>query len=109
MKAWRMSLPAEKSFALYKPRTVTIHDKTLVAWVAPATLDQSGGSVLTLEGPDNLFDGIVFGEGPRRWMAGSDYFRRTCTDQSPWPQETADSHDGPGRHRLSWAPDHLVP
>ena len=88
-----MSLPAENSFALYTPRTLTVRDKTLVAWVTPATLDQTGGSVLTLEGPDNLFDGIVFGECvPRRWMAGSDTFRRTCADQSSWPQETADEH-----------------
>lgn len=91
LQAWRMSLPADESFALYKPRTVTVRDKTLVAWVAPATLEQTGGGVLTLEGPDNQFDGIVFGEqSPRRWMAGSDFFRRTWADQSSWPQETAD-------------------
>jgi hypothetical protein len=93
LTAWRMSLPAEDSFALYRPRTLTVRDKTLVAWVTPATLDQAGGSVLTLEGPDDLFDGIVFGERtPHRWMAGSDSFRRTCADQSSWPQETADEH-----------------
>ncbi len=92
LKAWRMSLAADKSFALSRPRAVTVRNKTLVAWVAPATLDQSGGSALTLEGPNDLFDGLVFGErAPHRWMAGSDGFRRTCADQSGWPQETADA------------------
>jgi hypothetical protein len=92
LKAWRMSLPVEKSFALSKPRVAPVRDKTLVAWAAPATLDQAGGGVLTLEGPNDLFDSIVFGEAaPRRWMAGSDFFRRTFLHQDAWPQETADA------------------
>ena len=61
--------------------------------MTPAMLDQAGGGVLTLEGPGDLFDGIVFGEcEPRRWMAGSDFFHRTWPDQSRWPDETADVH-----------------
>jgi beta-fructofuranosidase len=54
-----------------------IEDKTLVAWVSLADTGQRGGSALTLmEGED--FDAIVFGERKEgRWMAGSDFFRRT--------------------------------
>jgi hypothetical protein len=54
-----------------------LEDKTLVAWVVPANASQRGGSALTLmEGED--FDAIVLGERvPGRWMAGSDFFRRT--------------------------------
>ena len=72
-------------------------DKTLVAWVRLADLDQRGGSVLTIEGADGQqFDGIVFGECvPRRWMAGSENFRRTASAQQAWPEESA-------------APDELV-
>ena len=55
-------------------------EKTLEAWVQPATTSTSAAaasiSVQTLDG--NMFDAIVFGEKePRRWMAGSDFFRRT--------------------------------
>ena len=66
-------------------------DKTLVAWVRLADLEQRGGSVLTIEAPDGAqFDGIVFGEcAPRRWMAGSDNFRRTAAAQQAWPEERA--------------------
>ena len=66
-------------------------DKTLVAWVVPANLTQQGGSVLTIQSGDR-FDAIVFGERARgRWMAGSNFFRRTQGDQSGYPAETADA------------------
>jgi len=72
-------------------RALTIRDKTLVAWVSLADLSQRGGSALTLIDDRERFDAIVFGErAPRRWMAGSDFFRRTPGDQSAYPQETAD-------------------
>lgn len=72
--------------AAAEPRT----NKTLVAWVIPANLAQQGGSVLTIQSGDR-FDAIVFGERvPGRWMAGSNYFRRTQADQNHYPAETAD-------------------
>ncbi|MFH1567098.1 MAG: GH32 C-terminal domain-containing protein [Gemmatimonadota bacterium] len=66
-------------------------DKTLVAWVWVGDLAQRGaGSVLTLEKPGGVFDGLVYAEiAAARWMAGSDSFRRTCQDQAGWPAETA--------------------
>lgn len=64
-------------------------DKTLVAWVALSDLDQRGGSALTLQSGDE-FDAIVYGERyPRRWMAGSDFFRRTEANQERYPVEMA--------------------
>ncbi len=66
-------------------------DKTLVAWVSPANLTQRGGSVLTIDDQDSHFDGIVFGElAPAKWMAGSDFFKRSQRDQANCPAETAD-------------------
>ena len=66
-------------------------DKTLVAWVIPANLTQQGGSALTIQSGDR-FDAIVFGERARgRWMAGSNYFRRTQPNQNHYPAETADA------------------
>jgi len=73
------------------PRKAVIGNKTLVAWVAPANLTQRGGSVLTIEKSDNIFDAIVLGEiVPKKWMAGSNGFVRTEQTQSNWPVETAD-------------------
>ena len=66
-----------------------IVDKTLVAWVSPANLEQRGGSVLTIEDRGAHFDGIVFGElVPARWMAGSDFHRRTLRAQESLAAET---------------------
>ena len=65
-------------------------DKTLVVWVSPATLEQGGGSALTVDNGDGAFDGIIFGElEPKRWMPGSNGFARTQQDQTQWPAETA--------------------
>jgi hypothetical protein len=67
-----------------------IIDKTLVAWVRLENTDQQGGSALTLFDDAEHFDAIVFGEvQPRRWMAGSDFFRRTPQDQASYPVEQA--------------------
>ena len=88
--------PSKKAFHLVKEGRLiggalpAIGDKTLVAWVSPATLDQRGGSVLTIEGDGGVFDAIVLGEAlPRRWMAGSDSFQRTQRDQSQNAEESA--------------------
>lgn len=66
-------------------------DKTLVVWVAPANLDQRGGSALTVNDTTvDRFDGVVFAElEPRVWMPGSNGFSRTHKEQSQWPKETA--------------------
>src|SRR5262245_23221315 len=66
-------------------------NKTLVAWVTVDDLEQCGGSVLTIEKPRSVFDGIIFGEiSPRKWMVGSDGFNRTQKEQEQVPVETAD-------------------
>ena len=66
-------------------------NKTLVVWTALADLNQRGGSALTIDDGASHFDGIVFGElVPKRWMAGSDHWRRTNKNQRDWPEENAD-------------------
>ena len=75
-----------------RPTTGTITDKTFVVWVYPANLSQRGGSALTLIDEGEHFDAVVLGERAQaRWMAGSDFFRRTQRDQSAYPAETADA------------------
>jgi len=79
-------------FTARVPAEDTIADKTLVAWVQLDSLDQRGGSALTIEKDGGVFDGIVFGEiAARRWMAGSDFHRRTQKKQSALAAESAPS------------------
>ncbi len=69
-----------------------LKDKTLVVWAAPSDLTQKAGSALTIDDGQSHFDGIIFGEiSARRWMPGSDGFRRTLREQGSWPEETADA------------------
>jgi len=65
-------------------------DKTLVVWVSPANLTQSGGTALTVNDTTmDRFDGVVFAElEPKAWMPGSNGFRRTNKAQADWPKET---------------------
>ena len=74
-----------------RAKTEPLRDKTLVAWVRLSTLDQRGGSILTIEHPDGQqFDGIIFGErAARRWMPGSENWARTPSGQDAWPEESA--------------------
>ncbi len=73
--------------------TTSITNKTLVAWAAPANLEQGGGSALTIDDMKTHFDGIIFAElASKRWMAGSDFHRRTGKQQEEHAVETA----GPG-------------
>ncbi len=67
-----------------------LRDKTLVVWASPSTLDQRGGSALTLDmaNPD-AFDALVFGElTPQVWMVGSSGYRRTNKMQDSWVRES---------------------
>ena len=78
-----------KSGPSQQAKTKPLRNKTLVAWVRLADLEQGGGSILTVEHPDVAqFDGIVFGEiASRRWMPGSDGHRRTPRGQGAWAEE----------------------
>ena len=72
-------LPGGTAFAASPPLTKALGAKTLIAVVRLANRSQRGGAVLSVQSLDGgLFDAIVFGERePGRWLAGSDFFRRT--------------------------------
>lgn len=74
------------------PLTRQFKAKTLEAWVQLANLEQRGGGVITLQDlQGNVFDSIVFGEQqPGRWLAGSNFFRRTRDLQGPEEREAVD-------------------
>lgn len=77
------------SVALSRPAAAGT-DKTLVSWIRLADTTQRGGSALTIQRGD-LFDAIVFGErAPGKWMAGSNFFKRTQDNQQTNAVEKAD-------------------
>lgn len=66
-----------------------ISAKTLVVWVSPENLNQQAGGILTLENPTgaDVFDSIVFAERvSRQWMAGSNGFSRSVTNNGGAPE-----------------------
>ena len=85
-------LDGRDAFAATAPLEKDLVEKTLEAWVRLNGLEQRGGGVIgvqTLDG--NVFDTLVFGEKePRRWLAGSDFFRRT----QAFEQATDDAEAG---------------
>jgi len=82
-----LSVAGPLARAAEKPAVIA--DKTFVAWVSPANLQQQGSGVVSIMSGKE-FDAIVLGElQPGRWMPGSDFFRRTKRDQAGWPAETA--------------------
>ncbi len=89
VRGGRLVLNGTNAWVVTEPLPADVREKTLEVWVAVAGLDQKGGGALTVQTPDSEnFDSIVFGERePARWIAGSDYFRRT--QDVGGPAETA--------------------
>ena len=85
-------LDGKEGYAATAPLEKDLGEKTLEAWVRLDSLEQRGGGVIgvqTLDG--SVFDSLVFGEKePRRWLAGSDFFRRSKSfEQAADEQEAA--------------------
>jgi hypothetical protein len=75
----RLRLDGKTASLEAPPLPRAVREKTLEAWASPANLSQRGGGVISLETKDGgVFDAVVLGERePGRWIAGSDFFRRT--------------------------------
>jgi hypothetical protein len=73
-----LKLDGAAAFAVSEPLSTRLKAKTLEVWATLANFDQRGGGLLSLEiGEGAVFDAITFAElEPRRWMAGSEGFRR---------------------------------
>lgn len=89
VRGGRLILNGTNAWVVTEPLTVDLREKTLEVWVALDRLDQKGGGALTVQTPDSEnFDSIVFAEREAaRWIAGSDFFRRT--QDVGGPAETA--------------------
>ena len=88
-----LKLAGDSAYALSEPLATELKAKTLEVWATLANLDRRGGGLLSVETSDGgVFDAITFGElEPRRWMAGSEGFRRyqsfQGTDEAATPGE----------------------
>ena len=81
----RLVLDGKGAFVSTPPLERALREKTLEVWVALANLDQRGGGAISVESANgSVFDAIVFAEQePRKWIAGSDGFRRTRSANGP--------------------------
>ncbi len=75
----RLILDGKGAYLRTDQLPVSLGAKTLEAWVAPTTLDQRGGGIVSIESTgEHAFDALVFAEKePRRWVAGSNFFKRS--------------------------------
>jgi hypothetical protein len=87
-------LDGKDAYVSTPPLAKDLTEKTLEAWVRLSHLEQRGGGVIGVQTLDGeVFDSLVIGEKePRRWLAGSDFFRRTkaferATDESEAGQQ----------------------
>ena len=89
----RLRLNGKGALVRTAPLPRPLAAKTLEVWTTVADLGQRGGGVLSVQRKDGgVFDAIVYGERqPRKWIAGSDFFRRT-RDQAA-AEETNGSAD----------------
>ena len=75
----RLVLDGKAAFVQTAPLVADLTEKTLEVWVVLTDLNSRGGGLVTVEAiGGGTFDGIVYGERqPKRWVAGSDFYRRT--------------------------------
>jgi mono/diheme cytochrome c family protein len=57
---------------------IALEAKTMEVWLQLNKLEQRGGGAMTVQGPGDFFDSIVFGERKaKHWISGSNGHRRT--------------------------------
>jgi hypothetical protein len=98
VKDGALVLDGKGAFLRTEPLPEAVAERTLEAWVSLSDFAQRGGGVIALEKVDGHgFDALVFAEREaRKWLAGSEYFKRT--------QQT----DGPPEDAAAGAPVHVA-
>ncbi|MFL5339661.1 MAG: DUF1553 domain-containing protein [Gemmataceae bacterium] len=81
----RLVLDGKGAFVETADLPTDLREKTLEAWMTLANRGQRGGGVMSVQVKGGgIFDAIVYGERePGRWMAGSEFFRRTRPLHAP--------------------------
>jgi hypothetical protein len=78
------------AFLESKKLPVDLKSKTLEVWCKVHDINQTGGGVMGIQGPGDLFDTIVLGERkPKHWISGSNGFARTEDFDDSTPEEVA--------------------
>ncbi len=81
------------SFAVSSSIQQDLRAKSMEVWVQLADYEQRGGGAMSIQTLDGaVFDAVVFGEQEaRRWMAGSDVFRRTQSFAGPAEEDAVEA------------------
>jgi hypothetical protein len=89
----RLHLDGKGACFRSSPLPRDVREKTLEVWLTLSNLTQQGGGSISLENSQGSnFDAIVFGERqPKKWTAGSSFFRRTRELKAP--EESVNSLD----------------
>ncbi len=96
-----------KSFVKTARLDRDLGEKTIVATLVLSNLGQRGGGAISVAGPSGVFDSIVYGEkDPKRWMAGSNGFKRTQTFEGGAEEKTADNE--PVQVAITYAKDGTI-
>ncbi len=95
-----LRLDGKTGYAITSPLKQKLKTKTIEVWVQLDNLSQRGGGAISVQTLDGfVFDSIVFGERePGRWMAGSDFFRRTGALTGAIETDAVDRADSHGDH-----------
>lgn len=74
-----------QGYAISKPLSKSIRERTLEAWVTLDDVQQRGGGVMTIQSRNGVtFDSIVFAEiAPGQWLSGSNNHRRSQRIDGP--------------------------
>ncbi len=81
----------DRAFLQSERLPIELKAKSLEVWCQVHNLDQRGGGVMGIQGPNDVFDTIVIGERkPRHWISGSNGFSRT----EDFPESTPETKDG---------------
>ncbi|MFO0976599.1 MAG: DUF1588 domain-containing protein [Planctomycetaceae bacterium] len=68
---------------------VDLKAKSFEVWCELPQLDQRGGGLISLQGPNTIFDAIVMGERrPNEWISGSNSFQRTTDFEQAIPESS---------------------
>ncbi len=77
----------QDAFLQSDPVGVDLKAKTLEVWCHLPELNQRGGGLMSLQGPNTTFDAIVMGERrPDEWISGSNNFQRTTDFEGAFPE-----------------------
>ncbi|QDU99108.1 DUF1588 domain-containing protein [Lignipirellula cremea] len=95
-----------KSYLISQPLPIDLQARTFEVWCEVDDLNQRGGGLMGIQGPNRVFDTIVLGERkPLHWISGSNNFQRT----EDFPDSTPETAAGKRLHlTMVYAADGVI-